>query len=56
MILQNYSVKIKSKAMDLTPISDYLIFLQDIKQFLPENAIPTAFIQVMFSSSKIVSA
>ena len=56
MILQNYSVKIKSKAMDLTPISDYLIFLQDIKQFLPEKAMPMAFTQVMFSSSKIASA
>lgn len=56
MILQNYSVKIKSKAMDLTPISDYLIFLQDIKQLLPEKAMPTALTEVMFSSSKIASA
>ena len=42
MILQNYSVKIESKALELTKISDYLIFLQDIKQFLPAKAIPHA--------------
>ena len=56
MILQNYSVKIKSKAMELTQISDYLIFLQEIKQFLPEKAMPTALTEVMFSSSKMSSA
>ena len=56
MILQNYSAKVKSTAFVLTQISDYLIFLQDIKQFLPEKAMPMAFTEVMFSSSKIASA
>jgi len=35
---------------------DHFSFFTETAQFFPENAIPTAFTQVMFSSSKIVSA